>query len=190
LDELGGMGLSKEAGGMSFRDFTSFNKALAKQAWRLWSQPTSLIAWIMKAKYYSGCLVLEANIGKRPSFAWWNIIRSCDLLREGLIWRMGNGRKIRIWTNRWLPNPSTNNPISSPRILDPNATVDTLIDTDSKWWNIPLLEAIFSREEVRMIQAVPISCTNQVLIRKTFLDGGEQNMGFFQSRVLIIYKRR
>jgi hypothetical protein len=146
----GCMGLSKEAGGMSFCDFTSFNKALlAKQVWRLWSQSTSLIAQIMKAKYYSGCLVLEANIWKRPSFAWRSISRSCDLLREGLIWRMGNGRKISIWTDRWLPNPSTYNPISSPRILDLNATVDTLIDTYPKWWNIPLLEAVFSREEVR-----------------------------------------
>jgi ribonuclease HI len=158
----GRMGRSKEAGGMGFRDFTSFNKALlAKQAWRLWSQPTSLIAQIMKAKYYPECLVLEANIGKRPSFAWRSIFSSCDLLREGQIWRVGNGRRVRIWSDRWLPNPSTYKPISPPTILDPNANVDMLIDADSKWWNTPLLEAIFSSEEVRMIQAIPISCTNQ-----------------------------
>jgi hypothetical protein len=49
------MGLSKEVGGMGFRDFTSFNKALlAKQAWRLWTQPNSLVAQITMAKYYRG----------------------------------------------------------------------------------------------------------------------------------------
>jgi hypothetical protein len=80
------MGLSKEAGGMGFRDFTSFNKALlTKQAWRLWTQPNSLVAQITMAKYYSGCSVLEANIGKRPSFAWRSIASSYDLLREGLV---------------------------------------------------------------------------------------------------------
>jgi hypothetical protein len=59
--------------------------------------------------------------------------------------------------------------------LDPNATVDTLIDEDSKWWNIPLLGAIFSKEEVRIIQAVPISCTNQ----EDILRSKEQKMVFF-----------
>jgi hypothetical protein len=43
----------------------------------------------MKAKYYLGCSILEASIGKRLSFAW-SIPSSCDLLREGLIWRVGN----------------------------------------------------------------------------------------------------
>ena len=88
------MGLSKEFGGMRFRDFTSFNKALlAKQSLRLWHQPNSLIAQIMKAKYYPESSILEAKVGRRPSFAW-SIHGSCDLLQEGLIWRVGNECKI------------------------------------------------------------------------------------------------
>jgi hypothetical protein len=47
------MGFSKNNGGMGFRDFVCFNKALlAKQIWRLWKTPDSLLARIMKAKYY------------------------------------------------------------------------------------------------------------------------------------------
>ena len=64
------MGLPKEFGGMGFRDFTSFNKALlAKQAWRLWSQLDSLVAQIMRVKYFPGSSVVEAKIGQRLSFA-------------------------------------------------------------------------------------------------------------------------
>jgi hypothetical protein len=156
------MGLSKEVGGMGFRDFTSFNKALlAKQSWRLWHQPNSLIAQIMKAKYYSECSILEAKVGRRPSFAWRSIHGSCDLLREGLIWRVGNGCKIRIWKDRWIPNPSTYKIISPPILLDSEETVSSLVDAQSKWWNISLLDSLFTEDEVQKIKEIPLSCTNQ-----------------------------
>jgi hypothetical protein len=128
------MGLSKEAGGMGFRDFTLFNKALlAKQSWRLWHHPKSLVARIMKEKYYPGCSILEAEIGRRSSFAWRSIHRSCDVLKEGLIWRVGNRHSVQIWKDRWVPNPSTFKIFSPPTLLDPDAKVCDLVDTNSKW---------------------------------------------------------
>jgi hypothetical protein len=55
------LGDSKCNGGMGFRDFRSFNIALlAKQAWRLWKMPQSLIGPIMEAKYYKGRNFLES----------------------------------------------------------------------------------------------------------------------------------
>jgi hypothetical protein len=75
------MGFSKGNGGLGFRDFTCFNKAmLAKQCWRLWKELGSLVASIMKAKYYPDCSILEAKKGRRPSFVWRSIHTSCDLL--------------------------------------------------------------------------------------------------------------
>jgi hypothetical protein len=51
--------------------------------------PDSLIARIMKAKYYPKCSILEASVGRTPSFAWRIIHGSCDLLREGYgVWVM------------------------------------------------------------------------------------------------------
>jgi hypothetical protein len=43
---------------------------LAKQGWRLLKNPTSLAVQIIGAKYYPNSTVLEAIMGKRPSFAW------------------------------------------------------------------------------------------------------------------------
>ena len=55
------MGLSKEKGAMGFRDFHCFNKALlAKQCWRIWQNPESLVSKIMKAKYFANSSILEA----------------------------------------------------------------------------------------------------------------------------------
>jgi hypothetical protein len=58
------MGLSRKEGCLRFRDFTLFNNAfLAKQCCWLWSQPESLVARIMKAKYFAGVSILDAWVG-------------------------------------------------------------------------------------------------------------------------------
>jgi hypothetical protein len=100
------MGMSKAQGGMGFRDLVSFNKALlAKQCWRLLQSPNSLAASIIKAKYYPHSTILEAKLGNRPSFAWRSLFSASDLLKNGLIWRVGDGKDIRVWQDRWLPTP-------------------------------------------------------------------------------------
>ena len=143
-------------------DFTYFNQALlAKQLWRLWKSPDSLVAQIMKAKYYPDCSTLEAPLGKKPSFAWRSIQGTCNVVREGLIWRVGNGEKIRIWTDKWIWSPSTYKVQSPPSVLDPDATVSSLINNATNWWDEDLLNQVFSREEVRSIQSMPISVTGQ-----------------------------
>lgn len=49
------IGVGKKFGGMGYRDFHNFNKALlAKQIWRLWQTPNSFLSKIMEGKYYPG----------------------------------------------------------------------------------------------------------------------------------------
>ena len=68
------MGLPKSRGGMGFRDFIFFNKALlAKQCWQLWNKPDTLVSRIMTAKYYANSSILEAKLGNKPSYAWRSI---------------------------------------------------------------------------------------------------------------------
>jgi hypothetical protein len=118
------LGISKKDGGMGYRDLNNFNKALlAKQAWRLWKLPNSLTAQIMGAKYYRGGNFLESSLGHRPSYAWRSIHSSQNLLKEGLIWRIGNGTKVRIWKDKWVPHPSTFMIQSPHNMLSPEATV-------------------------------------------------------------------
>ena len=70
---------------------------------------------------------------------------------------MGKGDKIKIWKDRWLPNPSTYKVISPMTRLDPEATVDSLICDDSMTWNLPLLHSMFMARDVECILSIPLS---------------------------------
>lgn len=74
---------------------------------------------------------------------------------------MGNGLKVQIWKDKWLPTLSTFRVLSPPNSLSADETVSALIDGDSKWWKTQLLESLFTEEEVKVITTIPISCTNQ-----------------------------
>ena len=72
---------------MGFRDLQAFNLALlAKHGWRMHEEPSSLMAWLYKAKYFPNCDVLSANLG--------SIHKSFEVLKQGTRWQVGNGKMI------------------------------------------------------------------------------------------------
>jgi hypothetical protein len=82
------MGLAKKSGGLRFHDLELFNLALAKKGWRLLSNLDTLVAKNFWEKYYPQGTFLEANLGRKPSYAWKSILKAKDLLKEGLPWRV------------------------------------------------------------------------------------------------------
>jgi hypothetical protein len=91
------LGRPKAQDGLGFRDLVCFNLALlAKQGWMIIQNPEGLVATILKAKYYPHGTFLEAKEGTRPSLTWRSILAANDLLKEGLIWRIGDGKSVAI----------------------------------------------------------------------------------------------
>lgn len=41
-------------------------------------------------------------------------MRGVELLKEGLIWRIGNGKSVKIWVDPWLPKGLTRK-VATPR---------------------------------------------------------------------------
>jgi hypothetical protein len=82
--------LPKEKGGLGYKDLYAFNLAMpAKQGWRLLTNPDSLCARVMKAKYFPDCTIFEAQYKDGISYAWRAILKGVELLRQGVIKRVG-----------------------------------------------------------------------------------------------------
>lgn len=88
----------KNRGGMGFRDFRLLNQALlAQQAWRLISNPDSLCAQVLKARYYPDGRLEDTVFSGNASPTWQAVVHGLDLLKKGLIWRIGDGSSVCIW---------------------------------------------------------------------------------------------
>ena len=120
---------SKAKGGIGFCDLRLFNRALlARQGWRLMQNPQSLVARLLKAKYFPHADFLDAAIPANASYVWRSICAANVVLKAGLRWRIGTGSRVKIWKDAWLPSPTTHRVLSPISVLDQNATVDSLIE--------------------------------------------------------------
>ena len=149
---------AKSNRGMGFRNLQAFNLAmLAKQGWRLLSNPDSLCAKVFKARYFPNGDVLNSKLGCSPSYTWRSIFKGLELIWKGTRWRVGNGRLIHIWEDKWLPTPTTYKVISPPQPLDDFPMVLALIDEDSRRWKVDTLKFLFLPFEVETILNIPQS---------------------------------
>ena len=143
---------------MGFHDFALHNDSLlAKQAWRLMEDKNSLFYKVFKPRFFPNCTIMEAVESSRGSYAWKSILQGCDVIKRGACWRIGDGKKIKVWHHAWLPTkPPT-------RILSPvlegweEATIDKLINEDSRTWDEDVINGIFVPEEADLIKSISLS---------------------------------
>jgi hypothetical protein len=62
---------------------------LARQAWNILQDPNSVSARILKAVYFPNTEFLEVELGKSASHIWRSVVDGKDMLKQGLIKRIG-----------------------------------------------------------------------------------------------------
>jgi hypothetical protein len=95
----------------------------------------------LKARYYPNGQLFDTVFMGNPSSTWTAISYGLELLKKGLIWRIGNGRSVRIWRDSWIPKDSyckTLTPQRNRRIRK----VSNLVD-DNGIWKTELIRNIF-----------------------------------------------
>jgi hypothetical protein len=82
---------------------------------RLIEFPNSLCAKLMKAKYFPNGDLLDTTFPLQTSPTWKAIMHGLELLKKGMIWRVADGTKIKIWRHHWLPRAWSLSPIGNKR---------------------------------------------------------------------------
>lgn len=95
-------------------------------------------------------LLLAILVATRKSI--WS---SKALIKEGLLWRVGDGRRIHIWDDPWLLDDDGRT-ISSASNDSVNLVHD-LIDERTLGWNLDVIDGIFNERDKRCILALPLS---------------------------------
>jgi hypothetical protein len=89
--------------GMGFRNPRALNEALlAKQGWRLITHPKSLVAQILKAKYYPKEHFMKATAKHNMIYTLRSIMHASCVLKNGCLWTIGNGDNIDLWEDNWI----------------------------------------------------------------------------------------
>lgn len=101
---------------------------------------------------------MDSKLGHNLSLTWQKIKSSLDLIKEYMLWPIGNGWLVKIWGTKWLPTPSTIRIKISVNMLDSIALVESLIDPNIKLWNRQLIFQVFTSEKAKVIICkIPLS---------------------------------
>lgn len=138
---------------MGFKDLRVLNDALlGKQAWRLVEHPESLMG---RVKYYPNITFLNVTLGSAGSCSWSSIWSAKDLVKEGVLWRIGNGKQVNIWSDPWVVGKEGRF-ITCPQIKGINKVCD-FIDMTKMEWNVDLISLHFHERDQQHILAIPQS---------------------------------
>lgn len=78
------------------------------------------------------------------SYAWRSILKCIELLSKGVVWRIGDGSQVNIWSDPWLPRDWTRGQSLVQRVSD-------LIDPNTGMWDGTLIRELFWPEDVKLI---------------------------------------
>ncbi|KAF7835780.1 ribonuclease H [Senna tora] len=146
---------SKDKGGLGLRQTSLFNKALlAKQVWRIVSQPTSIYSKWACAKYFKCNLESPPKKTTQPSAIWKCIDKSGKLIFDNLWWSVGSGAQIPLGSKFWWPLQATLPQHSQQH------TVANLVDTNTRAWNHQLVNQLFAPHIARDILQIPLSVSD------------------------------
>ncbi|CAA7028192.1 unnamed protein product [Microthlaspi erraticum] len=147
------MCISKEDGGTGFRDIHDFNLALlAKQLWRLLRFSESLLARVLRGKYFPYSTPLRAGHTDSPSYGWRSILAARPLLTMGILQKVHSGLNTRAWEDPWIPTIPARHANARIPIVHPRMTVSDFINRETKDWNVGMLEEYMEPEDIPIIR--------------------------------------
>ena len=151
--------MPKSKGGLGLRKIESVNKAFqCKLAWKVLTNETSLWIQLLKDKYLKDTTLFKYKKKNTDSPVWKSLLSCRDLLRQGLMWKLGNGKQISFWFDNWIGNFTLADTINLPveALPSPEARVSDFI-LQSHTWDIDKLKQTLSDHSIiTKIQGITI----------------------------------
>ena len=122
---------------------------------RLIDNPESLCAMMLKVKYFPDVDLMDATLKKKASYTWQSIMAGVEALKVGNIWRGGDGVKIKIWEDEWIPQSPTRKVITvqGNQLL---SRVSDLINPSTGDWDEQLGRQTFWQVDAQRILSIPL----------------------------------
>jgi hypothetical protein len=111
---------------------------------------------VLRAKYYPNDDILTAGPKTGSSFTWQSIVAGLATFKRGYIWRVGNGEKINIYTDPWIPS-SPDRRVITPRGAVVLSKVAKLIDPSTGLWDEDLIRSLFCAVDANRILLIPLN---------------------------------
>ncbi|XP_026383665.1 uncharacterized protein LOC113279176 [Papaver somniferum] len=151
-----------EMGGLAFRYLEKLNLALlTKLSWRICNEPNSLMAQTLSSKYFKSGYLLHQHISvDNCSYTWNGISKGLEIVRQNYFLEINNGKKTRIWRDRWIPGMSQS-PTPQNDFFRFYEFVEELMVQETAQWNIHLITALFDADIALKIQALYIDISKE-----------------------------
>ena len=112
---------------------------------------------VFKAKYLANLSCWEVGTSSNASFVWRGTLKARSVLEKGMRWRIGSGREIKVWSDKWISKRSDMK-VHSPTVegLNDLRFNDLIIEDGRKRWSLELLGQYFNEEDRDLIITIPL----------------------------------
>ena len=87
---------------MGLRKSAAVNTAsLEKLGWKILTQPDNFWVQQIRAKYGPPEQFFDSKAKQTDSWVWKCLLRLRPFIKQGIRWKVGNGRTINFWTDIW-----------------------------------------------------------------------------------------
>lgn len=91
-----------------------------------------------------------------------------ELVKHGIMWRVGNGTSISVWHDNWIPRESSRKPFTPDLNQFGDIAVSNLLNPQGTNWDVGLLNSLFWEEDVEYILQIPIAGNHNTDDRRWF----------------------
>ncbi|XP_026428903.1 uncharacterized protein LOC113324832 [Papaver somniferum] len=148
---------TKKECGLGFKISEINNLAMmARSVWRLVENPSSLLAQVLKAKYFANCDILNSKCADNASWACKCLHNTMNKIKPFITWVVGEGNFIYHWCDNWIPGKGVATPRANS-VPDKNLKVHDLINQETRTWNEAKLSAVFDQDTKEKIEKISLS---------------------------------